>query len=48
MTENTFERIEKLESMLFLLNMKDHWNDNDWNRYYSLNAEINKLRENLQ
>lgn len=39
------ERIEQLEKQIFLLEMKDHWSYEDYERSYKWRDELRKLRE---
>ena len=41
------EKITKLEENLFYLNMKDRWNNRDYDLYTELTNEIKKLKKGL-
>lgn len=48
MTNKTHEQmteLEKLETLLFLLNMKDNWTAEDWKFYDQWMAEAQELRK---
>ena len=42
MTKN--ERIEKIERELFVMEFKEHWTREDWNRRDELNKELAELK----
>ena len=41
---NVNERIEAIERELWLMEYKEHWTAEDWNRRAELNAELNELK----
>ena len=41
------EEIDKLETRLFFLNMKDRWSGNDYTLYRELNKNIRELKKAL-
>ena len=42
------ERLERLEKELFLLEMKDRWNREDFDKSAHLSHEIKEIKKNLK
>ena len=38
------EQIITIENKIFYLEMKDNWDSNDWNNYYAMRRDLEKLQ----
>ena len=45
--EEKLERIKELERQYFILNMKDNWDDADFERARDIRGELKGLREEV-
>ena len=38
------ERMEQIQRILWIMEYKDRWTQEDWAEYYALSAELDKLK----